>query len=85
MEEEVISYINFLVYACIKAAPVLKKKLEETGMDRLMKEIEMPLTCVLYDMEKEGIRVNPEKLKVYGDTLAGRIKELEQEIYRKAG
>lgn len=85
MEEEVISYISFLVYACVKAAPVLKKKLEETGMDRLMKEIEMPLTCVLYDMEKEGIRVNPEKLKVYGDTLAGRIKELEQEIYRKAG
>lgn len=85
MEEEVISYISFLVYACIKAAPVLKKKLEETGMDRLTKEIEMPLTCVLYDMEKEGIRVNPEKLKVYGDTLAGRIKELEQEIYRKAG
>ena len=85
MEEEVISYISFLVYACVKAAPVLKKKLEETGMDRLMKEIEMPLTCVLYDMEKEGIRVNPEKLKAYGDTLAGRIKELEQEIYRKAG
>lgn len=83
--EEVISYISFLAYACVKAAPVLKKKLEETGMDRLMKEIEMPLTCVLYDMEREGIRVNPEKLKAYGETLTGRIKELEQEIYRKAG
>jgi len=84
-EEEVISYVSFLVYACVKAAPVLKKKLMATGMDRLMTEIEMPLTCVLYDMEKEGIRVNPEKLKVYGETLTGRIQELEQEIYRKAG
>ncbi len=84
-EEEVISYVSFLAYACVKAAPVLKKKLMTTGMERLMTEIEMPLTCVLYDMEKEGIRVNPEKLKVYGETLTGRIQELEQEIYRKAG
>lgn len=84
-KEEAVTYISFLAYTCVKAAPVLRKKLAETGMDRLMAEIEMPLTCVLYDMEKEGIRVNPEKLKAYGETLEEKIQELEQEIYRKAG
>ncbi len=84
-EKEVFEYTCFLSYVSAKATPVIRKKLTETGMLSLMEEIEMPLTYVLYDMEQEGVRVNPEGLKAYGDTLSGRICELEQEIYRKAG
>lgn len=84
-EKEVFEYTCFLSYVSAKATPVIRKKLTETGMLSLMEEIEMPLTYVLYDMEQEGVRVNPEGLKVYGDTLSGRICELEQEIYRNAG
>lgn len=51
----------------------------------LMDEIEMPLTYVLYDMEKEGILVKPEELKAYGEALTGRIHELEQKVYEQAG
>ena len=69
----------------MKAGDVLTKKLEEMGMLRLMKEIEMPLTYVLYDMEKEGILVKPDELKAYGEALIGRIGELEQKIYNAAG
>ncbi len=54
-------------------------------MLRLMKEIEMPLTYVLYDMEREGILVKPDELKAYGEALTGRISELEQKIYDAAG
>jgi DNA polymerase-1 len=82
--EETFTYACFMAYTAGHAAPVLQKKLEETGMGKLMKEIEMPLTLVLYDMEKEGIRVKPEELKAYGDRLTGRIGELEQQIYRQA-
>ena len=39
----------------------------------------------LYDMEAEGIKVEKEALKVYGDQLAVRINELETEIYALAG
>ncbi|MGN0376273.1 MAG: DNA polymerase I [Suilimivivens sp.] len=83
-EQEVFEYACFLAYAALKAAPVIRKKLKETGMMSLMDEIEMPLTYVLYDMEKEGIKVKPEELRAYGDTLSGRITQLEQEIYKKA-
>ena len=48
-------------------------------------QMEMPLTYVLYDMEKEGVLVKPEELKAYGEALAGRISELEQQIYQGAG
>ena len=83
--EEFLKYCCFEAYVCAQAANVLQQKLEETYMDRLMREIEMPLTLVLFSMEEEGIRVNPEALKDYGESLSGKITELEQEIYREAG
>ena len=83
--EEFAEYACFLAHVGRKAAAVIRKKLEETGMAGLMREIEMPLTYVLYDMEQEGVMVRPEELKAYGEALMGRISELETEIYKKAG
>ncbi len=81
---ELTEYACFLVYVAWTAAPVLRKKLLETGMERLMTEIEMPLSLVLYDMEREGIMVKPGELKDYGEALNGRIAELEESIHQKA-
>lgn len=78
-------YCCFGAYVCRKAAPVLKEKLREAQMDGLMRKIEMPLSLVLYDMEKEGVLVRPEELKAYGDALVERIAQLETAIHTKAG
>lgn len=83
--EEFVRYACFLAYVSMAAMPVLYGKLKEAGMLALMKEIEMPLTYVLYDMEKEGILVKPEELKAYGEALKGRICELEEKICQEAG
>lgn len=72
-------------YTAFAAAGILEKKLEESGMGRLFTEIEMPLLFVLHDMEKEGVMVEGEALKIYGEQLGGRIGELEKEIYELAG
>lgn len=78
-------------YACYEAAaalaakPVLVEKLKEAGMYRLMCEIEMPLSLVLYDMERLGMLVRPEELKEYGERLTGRIAQLEEQIHAEAG
>ncbi len=72
-------------YVCLAAAPVLRGRLKEQGMYDLLYEIEMPLTKVLYDMERYGVMVKPAALRAYGEALTGRIGELEQEIYRQAG
>ena len=73
------AYVN---YASVE---VLEKKLQDTQMDTLFKEIEMPLVFTLFDMEQNGIRVEADALKQYGDQLAGKISELEKEIYEEAG
>ncbi|MDE7007650.1 MAG: DNA polymerase I, partial [Lachnospiraceae bacterium] len=83
--EDMVEYACFLAYVGRMAAPKLREGLKEAGMDRLMDEIEMPLSYVLYDMEREGILVRPEELKAYGEALTGRIGELEQKIYEQAG
>ncbi len=82
---KVMEYACFLVYVEWMAAPVLQKELAEAGMERLMAEIEMPLSYVLYDMEKEGVKVKPDELRAYGEALNGRIGELEKSIHEKAG
>ena len=81
---EVAEYACFNAYVCLAAAPVLRDKLREQGMYDLMYEIEMPLTKVLYEMERYGVLVRPDELRAYGDALVGRIEELEQSIYRQA-
>ncbi|MCR4929989.1 MAG: DNA polymerase I [Lachnospiraceae bacterium] len=67
----------------------LKKELDErlvqSDQKELFKKIEMPLTLVLYEMEKSGIKVDKAGLKKYGDELNVSIASLEKKIYEQAG
>jgi len=85
MPQKAAEYYCYVACVAAKAYSVLKEKLRETGMDRLMREMEMPLSLVLYDMEKVGVEVRREELKAYGDALVARIEELEQSIHSQAG
>ncbi len=84
-KKECLSYLAKETFVLYKAAPLLEKALRLNGMGQLFRDLEMPLTYVLYDMEREGILVRPEELKVYGDALSGRIGELEKAIHAEAG
>ena len=59
--------------------------LDDQGMEKLYREVELPLSYVLYCMEREGIRADAGALKVYGDELAAQISVLEKKIYEAAG
>lgn len=83
--EKFAEYCCYGAYVAAFAYEPLAAKLEETGMDKLMREIEMPLSLVLYDMEKEGVEVRREELKAYGEALVDRIEELEKSIHAQAG
>lgn len=83
--EQCAEYACYEAAAALAAKPVLVEKLKEAGMYRLMCEIEMPLSLVLYDMERLGMLVRPEELKEYGERLTGRITQLEEQIHAEAG
>ena len=64
---------------------LLNKRIEEEGEKDLFNKIEMPLSCVLADMEITGIKVDADYLKGVEKELKGQIDALEKEIYSLAG
>ena len=54
-------------------------------MEILYDEMELPCLYTLYEMEKNGIRVDGEALHQYGEKLRSRIAELTAEIHAIAG
>ena len=84
-EDKFIEYSGFLAYVCYMAKPLIEERLEKEGMTTLFHEIEMPLSYVLYRMETEGVRVQKDALKQYGDDLSVKIEKLENTVYEQAG
>lgn len=83
--QQLAVFCQYQAYVALQAGQVIRRKLAETGMQRLMEEVEMPLSLVLYEMEQEGVAVRREELRSYGDALVARIQELEQSIHQQAG
>jgi DNA polymerase I len=79
------------IFACEKAdlALRLRERLEpELGahhLDRLFREVEMPLVPVLADMETAGIRIDAEFFHALSGRLARDLDLIQQEIFKEAG
>ena len=84
-EEQCAAFAGYQAYVCRAAQEPVKNALRTAGMLDLFENVEIPLAFTLDDMEKEGILVQAEELKVYGEMLQVRIQELEQKIYEQAG
>ena len=83
--EAFLKYICYMAYIPWKTRDRLLEELNNTGMQMLYDTIELPLVYTLSDMEKEGVHVDAEELKRYGEELAAQIAVLEKEIYEGAG
>lgn len=83
--DKAMKVLCYEVYIAWKSMPVLSGELKTKGMLSLYREIEMPVAFVLYDMEKEGIAIDRDALKKYGEDLSVSIAELEKRIYEAAG
>ena len=61
------------------------ERLNETEQYKLYTDIELPLSLVLFEMEKTGILVDRAGLKKYEEDLTVSIDALEKKIYEEAG
>lgn len=84
-DERVQKWMAYQAIVPYKIKSVLREKLKETGMESLYDEMELPCLYALYEMEKNGIRVDGEALHQYGKKLRTRIEELTAEIHAMAG
>lgn len=60
-------------------------ELTKMGLDKLYYDLELPLSEVLYDMERTGFRVDGEFLASLNAQYTARLKELTDTIYLMAG
>ena len=78
-------------YACEDAditlqlmAP-LEKEMAENGVEKVFRDIEMPLMPVLARMERNGVRLDTQALDSIAHDFNTRLQTLETEIYDMAG
>ncbi|MCF8370435.1 MAG: DNA polymerase I [Bacteroidales bacterium] len=64
---------------------IMAKGLADKELTKLAEEIEMPLVPVLADMEKTGVKLNGEALKLFAEDLTQTIFATEKEIIKMAG
>ena len=62
-----------------------QKQLAQEGMAALMRDIEMPLLYVLFDMEQAGFQVDGDVLRELGKEFTQQAEELKEEVYRLTG
>ena len=82
---------NAVPYACEdadvtrKAWEILRDRLAEQKLDRLMEAVEVPLLPVLSEMEYRGIRVDRDRLEILAKDFGHQLEVLEGEIHGLAG
>ncbi len=65
-------------------ADVQRPRIEELGLEHLLREIELPLVRVLAAMEREGLKLDAKRLAEVGAGFGERIETLEKEIFELA-
>jgi DNA polymerase-1 len=65
-------------------AAVQRPRIEELGLEQLLREVELPLVAVLAAMEREGLKLDAERLAEVGAGFGERIDTLEREIFELA-
>ena len=84
-KDDLIAYTCKMASVLSRAAAPVAERLERENMMQLYREIERPLSYILYDMERIGIRIRPEELADYSALLGKQADELAEKIYDICG
>ena len=68
-----------------RVAEAQRPRLVELGLERLFREVELPLVRVLAQMEAAGVKMDPYRLGEITARVRDRIDELADEVVRLAG
>ena len=65
--------------------PVFKQELEKASLLKLFCEIEMPLTQVLADIERTGIKIDKKMLEESSVAITKEIQQIEKQVFEFSG
>jgi DNA polymerase I len=68
-----------------RLAPALRAQVEEKQLEAVYEKIDLPLAGVLAEMERTGVRVDPQVLAAMSESMEKEVRRLEKEIWQLAG
>ncbi|MCI0566466.1 DNA polymerase [bacterium] len=68
-----------------KAREIILKELAEKKLEKVYRDIELPLIPILAEAEARGIRLDSEYLKKISKVFHAELLKIEKDIYREAG
>ena len=71
--------------AVVDIMDIQKERIEDSGMGKILYDIELPLVDVMASMEHEGFRADAAFLSSFGDELQVEIDRLSSSIHEMAG
>ena len=84
--ESAAAYAASDAESTLRLVPVMQAELKRIpGGEKLLEEIDLPLTPVLADMEMEGILLDLPFLKTMSVELTKRLVEIEKQVYEMVG
>ncbi|MBW6512317.1 MAG: DNA polymerase I [Desulfuromonadaceae bacterium] len=83
--EKAIPYAAEDADITLRLAEKLRPLVRETQQEKLLTEIELPLVVVLIDMERTGVRIDPDFLGTLSAQMQKKLALLEGEIHTLAG
>lgn len=83
--ESVANYAAADAENTLRLMPIMEKELRKVSGEKILDDIDMPLTPVLAEMEMTGALIDIEFFNVMAKDLAKRLAEIEKEIYGHVG
>ena len=71
--------------ATLRLVEPLRARISERGLEPLYRDVELPLTQVLAEMERVGVRIDTYRMGEITARLADRLEELEARAHELAG
>ena len=84
-KKEVSAFVAGEVCAIEKLKEAEEEKIKKDGQEKLLYDIELPLVCVLADMEITGFKIDKDALEDFTSSLTEKIDALEEKIFALAG
>jgi DNA polymerase-1 len=83
--ESVAPYAAADAEVTLRLRPILQTELKRVNGEKLLTEIDLPLTPVLAEMEMEGVLLDLPFFKEMSNELAKRLAEIERQIFAMVG
>ena len=83
--ESVAPYAAADAESTLRLLPVMQAEVKRVHGEKLLDEIDMPLTTVLADMEMTGVSLDLPFFKKMSVELTKRLTEIEKEVYASVG